>query len=81
MTAAGTTSWFEFARAIFDGAFEKAERPELVPVASTDYPTRARRPLNSTLNGAKLESTFGVRLPRWQDDLAIVLADLAARPA
>jgi dTDP-4-dehydrorhamnose reductase len=36
------------------------------PVGTTDYLTRAKRPLNSRLDCSKLERMFGLALPRWE---------------
>ena len=41
-------------------------RPDLQP----DYPTPAQRPANSQLDCTKLERTFSMRLPAWQDGVA-----------
>ena len=38
----------------------------LEPIPTADYPTPARRPLNSRLNTSRLERAFGLRLPAWQ---------------
>jgi dTDP-4-dehydrorhamnose reductase len=78
MTATGTTSWYEFARAITANALPPQHRPQIVPVPTAEYRTLAPRPLNSRLDNGKLERTFGVTLPSWQDNLASVLAELAA---
>jgi dTDP-4-dehydrorhamnose reductase len=65
MTNAGETSWHGFAQAILElDAPESQTR--LLPIPSSDYPTPARRPLNSRLNNDKLERVFGVRLPDWR---------------
>jgi dTDP-4-dehydrorhamnose reductase len=64
MTCAGSVSWFGFAQAIFKRAGAKA--PELVAIASKDYPTRAVRPHNSVLSNARLKARFGVELPGWE---------------
>jgi dTDP-4-dehydrorhamnose reductase len=72
MTNGGQTSWYGFARAILD--LEGLETPpRLVPIPSSDYPTPARRPLNSRLDNGKLERVFGLRLPDWQDALKLCL--------
>ena len=68
LTNGGETSWHGFAQAILDlDAPDSATR--LLPIPSSDYPTPAKRPLNSRLNNDKLEREFGVRLP---DDVAVV---------
>src|SRR5947199_8419961 len=51
LAGTGSTSWCEFARAIMD---ERAKRglktAAVVPIQSKDWPTRAERPSNSTLD-------------------------------
>ena len=72
MTNAGETSWHGFAQAILD--FDAPETPaRLLPIPSNDYPTPARRPLNSRLNNDKLERVFGVRLPDWREALRLCM--------
>ncbi len=75
MTAAGETTWFGFARAIFAAAGGAA--PRLIPIATSDYPTPAARPANSLLDNSRFERTFGFRLRDWNDQLDAVMA---ARP-
>ncbi|HET9470759.1 MAG TPA: dTDP-4-dehydrorhamnose reductase [Usitatibacter sp.] len=73
-TAAGETTWFGFARAIFE---EWAARvgpsfspPAVSPIPTKDYPTPARRPANSVLSNERLARELGVRLPPWREGLA-----------
>lgn len=72
---AGETSWFGFAEAIQAhcelDAFQTLAH--LLPVSSTDYPTAARRPLNSRLNSDKVVRTFGLRLQDWRSALALCM--------
>ena len=72
MTNAGATSWHGFAAAIqeLDGGESRAH---LRPIPSSDYPTPAKRPLNSRLDNAKLARVFGVRLPDWREALALCM--------
>ena len=39
-------------------------------IASSDYKTAARRPLNSRLDTTRLQNTFGIHLPPWQQGIA-----------
>lgn len=72
MTNGGETSWYGFAKAILD--LEVPDNPaRLVPIPSSDYPTPARRPLNSRLDNGKLERVFGIRLPDWHQALKLCL--------
>jgi len=66
------TTWFGFAQAIFKqaGGYENLQ---LNAIATSDYPTPARRPQNSILNCAKLETNFGVEQTNWIDELGLVI--------
>jgi dTDP-4-dehydrorhamnose reductase len=70
------TSWADLARAIMAGA-GLACRIEDIPTA--DYPTPARRPLNSRLDCSSLTRCFGVSRPDWASRLDQILLDLGAR--
>lgn len=67
LTNQGETSWFGFAQAIGE-RLRASGKPcaNLRPIPTSDYPTPARRPLNSRLDGSKLEHNWNVRLPDWQ---------------
>jgi len=81
MTGAGEASWAEFAAAIFAEAEAHGRKPvEVVPITTAQYPTPARRPANSRLNGAKLRETYGVELPHWRASLKSCVARLLASP-
>ena len=70
LTAQGETSWFGFAQAI--GEQLKAQgRPcaNLVPIPSSEYPTPARRPLNSRLDCSRLQREWNVSQPDWHQAL------------
>jgi len=75
MTAAGSTSWCGFARAIFNAGVLSPE-PRVHAIPSSDYPTPARRPANSVLDNDKFAHAFGFRLPPWQQQLEEVLAGM-----
>lgn len=70
----GATSWYGFARAILENdARSGAPLPKLAPIPTSAYPTPARRPLNSRLDGGKLERVFGLRLPPWEAALCMCM--------
>lgn len=62
----GVTSWFDFAKAIFDisGTQVKAN-----PIPGSAYPTKAKRPAFSVMDKAKIKSTFNLTIPYWRDSL------------
>jgi dTDP-4-dehydrorhamnose reductase len=82
MTCSGSVSWCEFARAIFKRAHVllNDKTPKVKPIATSDYPTPAKRPQNSVLSNDKLQRTFNVRLAPWQSALDEVLAAIEAHP-
>lgn len=69
LAAGGETSWAGFAQAIMD---EAGHGCRVLPIASSEYPTAARRPMNSRLNTSRLTGRF-CRLPDWRDALALCL--------
>jgi dTDP-4-dehydrorhamnose reductase len=72
-TAAGETTWFGFATAIFA---RREKRPRLVPIATHEWPTPARRPAYSVMSSERLAATFGLRIPPWEQGLDEVMAAL-----
>ncbi len=67
----GTTTWRGLAEEVFRrSAALGGPTAAVEPIRSADYPTPAQRPVNSQLDCAKLERTFGVRLPAWQEGVA-----------
>ncbi|HKR77136.1 MAG TPA: dTDP-4-dehydrorhamnose reductase [Rhodanobacter sp.] len=80
LVAGGHTSWHGFAEAIFAGAAERGliERaPRVAAIATTDYPTPARRPAWSVLDNTGFTRRFGYALPDWQNGLHDVLDALS----
>jgi dTDP-4-dehydrorhamnose reductase len=65
-----TATWYQFAQAVMEFSAAKGGASCAVrPIATSEYPTRARRPRNSRLDSSKLAEVFGVRLPTWQSSL------------
>jgi len=88
LTASGETSWYGYANMVLASAEssraaikDEASRPPPLkariasPIATSAYPTPARRPLNSRLDTRKLQTTFGLTLPPWQAGVARMLAE------
>lgn len=72
---APTVSWYDFAAAIFDAA-RLEEQPRLHPIASSEYPTAAARPMNSALDCSKIAARFGIEQPDWKTSLQPVVTAL-----
>jgi dTDP-4-dehydrorhamnose reductase len=78
--AGGETSWHGYARFVIEQAraagVELKAGPEAVdPVPTSAFPTPAKRPANSRLDTRKLQSTFGLVLPHWQQGVARMLRE------
>jgi dTDP-4-dehydrorhamnose reductase len=79
--AAGATSWHGYACFVIEWARRhglpvKVAADAIRPVATSAYPTPARRPLNSRLATRKLQSAFGLTLPAWQAGVERMLAEV-----
>ena len=78
--AAPALSWCSFAQAIVRegvAAGVLPSAPKVRPIATADWPTRARRPLNSRLDGNKLQRVYGIAPADWRGYLASYLGELA----
>ncbi|MGF7079893.1 dTDP-4-dehydrorhamnose reductase [Mucilaginibacter sp. UYCu711] len=62
----GVTSWFDFARAIFDISETKVKA---IPIRTDEYPTKATRPAYSVMDKSKAKQTFNIEIPYWRDSL------------
>jgi dTDP-4-dehydrorhamnose reductase len=72
-SGAPDASWADFAREIFRQAGRTTRVDE---IATSEFPTPARRPLNSRLDCAALEPAFGIRRPDWRAGLTHVLNEM-----
>ena len=77
--AGGETSWHGYACHVIDfarrlGQVLRATQIDAVP--TTDFPTPARRPLNSRLDTCKLQSAFDLVLPPWQQGVERMLHEV-----
>ena len=78
---APATTWHGFAEAIFRAAAARgAPQPTLAAIATADYPTPARRPANSMLDGAKLARAYAIAPCDWPRALERVLDTLVGAP-
>jgi len=81
LSAAGKTSWHEYAVEIFLLARQwdaslAGKCPNVQPITTAEFPTPARRPANSVLSNEKIRQTFGIQLPNWQESLAVCLKEV-----
>ncbi|MDQ7001620.1 MAG: dTDP-4-dehydrorhamnose reductase, partial [Ghiorsea sp.] len=74
-------TWFDFAESIFDHARTQGvdlKLTKLHAITTKDYPTPAKRPANSELDCAKLESVFDVNIKPWAESLAETIREMQA---
>jgi dTDP-4-dehydrorhamnose reductase len=84
MTAAGVTTWYDFALAILQEASAMPassswltsalgglplRAKRVTPITSAEYPTPARRPAYSVLSNSKLAKAFGIEIADWRAQL------------
>jgi dTDP-4-dehydrorhamnose reductase len=74
VTSDGETNWFEYASLIASELIKlnakiKCGPDQIHSILTSQYPTAAKRPLNSRLNCEKLKETFVLDLPDWEDEI------------
>ena len=69
----GYCSWYEFALAIFEKA---GVNINVNPITTSEYPSKAKRPLNSRLSKENLDRNRFMRLPKWKDALDRYLKEI-----
>jgi dTDP-4-dehydrorhamnose reductase len=77
LAGTGAASWAEFATEIFAlSAARGGPSARVAAIPSSEWPAKAPRPLNSRLDSARFERTFGYRAPEWRDSLEAEVARL-----
>jgi len=81
VTSDGETNWFEYASLIATELIKlnvkiKCVPDQIRPIVTSEYPTAAKRPLNSRLNCEKLKKTFMLELPHWESEVKKVLREV-----
>ena len=62
----GETSWYDFAKAIFEASNLKIK---VNAIKTKAYPTPAKRPVYSVIDKTKVKSVLGIEILNWQDRL------------
>ena len=81
LVAGGETNWHLYAKYVLAQSQQaqaaiKIKATEVVPVPTSAFPTPAVRPHNSRLDTRKLQATFGLTLPPWQQGVARMLTEM-----
>ncbi|MFO7706806.1 MAG: dTDP-4-dehydrorhamnose reductase [Desulfobacterales bacterium] len=79
----GAATWHAFAEEIFEIArgYEALRVKAIVPIPTSEYPTPARRPVNSVLDCSKIERRLGITPRPWGESLREMLGRLYRTPA
>lgn len=75
----GELNWHQFAETILARAREAGldiRAKKVTPITTADYPTPAKRPLNSRLDCSRFERTFGIKLDDWRVGFEKVMVKL-----
>jgi dTDP-4-dehydrorhamnose reductase len=76
IAASGETSWHGFAVAIVESLREHGVAlavESIVPISTTDFPTKAKRPANCRLDLTRLREVFGIDPTKWDHAMAVEL--------
>jgi dTDP-4-dehydrorhamnose reductase len=80
VAASGETSWYGFAVKIVNSLKARGVPllvESIVPISTADYPTKAKRPINSRLDLTRLNRMFRIDPPKWEQALAVELDQLS----
>jgi dTDP-4-dehydrorhamnose reductase len=69
----GVCSWYDFATEIM---ILSGYNCNINPIASSQYPTPAKRPFYSVLDKSKLKTEFKIKIPHWKVSLKQCIKDL-----
>ncbi|ANF82881.1 dTDP-4-dehydrorhamnose reductase [Acinetobacter sp. NCu2D-2] len=75
----GETTWYDYAQYIFEQARQNGMNlaiQKVNPILTAAYPTPASRPLNSRLNTEKLQQSFKLHLPNWEQGVTQVINEI-----
>ena len=79
LAASGSTSWYEYAKLVIDFGRDYGMDlavQSVTPIATSEYPTPACRPLNSRLNTESICRIFPIYLPEWQSGVTRMLKEV-----
>src|SRR5690606_36888150 len=84
VVASGETSWHAYASFVIEwarrhGVAIKVAAEAILPIPTSEYPTPARRPLNSRLSTARFQQAFGLKLPHWQQGVERMLTEILGK--
>ncbi|MHA6768422.1 dTDP-4-dehydrorhamnose reductase [Sphingobium ummariense] len=78
-TDSGAASWYDFAVAVQEEGLAAgllSQAVPVVPIATTDYPTPARRPHYSVLDKTSTFAAIGGPAPHWRHHLRVMMSEI-----
>jgi dTDP-4-dehydrorhamnose reductase len=77
----GNTNWCDFARFVIGEAIKLGDTfnvaPNMIlPIKTKDYPTTAKRPMNSRLATSLFERAFSIKLPPWEEGVFAIMKSI-----
>lgn len=73
----GATTWYELATHVLrEATLYGLPMPEIIPIATQDWPTPALRPADTRLDTHKLQQVFGITLPHWRNSTSRVVHEI-----
>lgn len=81
LAAAGETTWYDYASHVIEYARSRGKALKIAPngmrpITTADYPTPAKRPVNSRLHTQKIREVFNLNLPDWKNGVDHVLQQI-----
>jgi len=73
-------TWFEFTCEIVNLTVKTKilqRMPEIIPITTQEFPTKAKRPAYSVLSTQKIQTVFGIYMPAWQQVLKQLISEIA----
>lgn len=81
VVASGETSWHQYATHVIEWARAHGQpirvaSDAILPIPTSDYPTPAKRPLNSRLDTSRFQKAFQLVLPDWRKGVNRMLEEI-----
>ena len=74
---AGNASWAEIAEEIMRQLTQYGRKSANIErIATSEYPTPARRPKNSSLDTSAISEAFSIRPDNWRDAIGVIVSDI-----
>ena len=80
LAGSGEATWLELAEAIMDASRQLGGPSVAVfPISTSEYPTRAKRPVDSRLDCSAIAKALDIQLPHWQLGVELTVQTLLGK--